>query len=94
MNCSLIIEESLREQWDRRQPLYIAFLDTKSAFDVVNHGSLMRKLYHMGVEGAPWLLIRSLHEGSESESARNSIHLKKSIAWSACGNGKKKKDAQ
>ena len=64
MNCSLIIEESLRGQRDRRQPLYIAFLDAKSAFDVVNHDSLMRKLYHMGVEGVPWLLIRSLHEGS------------------------------
>ena len=64
MNCSLIIEESLREQRDRRQLLYIAFLDAKSAFAVVNHDSLMRKLYHKGVEGAPWLLIRSLHEGS------------------------------
>ena len=64
MNWSLIIEESLCEQRDRRQPLYIAFLDAKSAFDVVNHDILMRKLYHMGVEGTPWLLIRSLHEGS------------------------------
>ena len=36
MNCSLIIEESLLEQGDRRQPLYIAFLDAKSAFDVVS----------------------------------------------------------
>ena len=64
MNCSLIIEESLHEQRDTHQPLYIAFLDGKSAFDVVNRDILMRKLYHMGVEGAPWLLIRSLHEGS------------------------------
>ena len=64
MNCSLIIEESLHEQRDRCQPLYIAFLDAKSAFDVVNYDILMRKRYHMGVEGAPWLLIRSLHEGS------------------------------
>ena len=64
MNCSLIIEESLREQRDRHQPLYITFLDAKAAFDVVCHDSLLRKLYHMGVEGAPWLLIRSLHEGS------------------------------
>ena len=28
---------------------------------------------------------------SESESARYSIHLKKSITWSACGNGQKTK---
>ena len=36
MNCSLILEEAIREQRDRRQPLYIAFLDAKSALDVVN----------------------------------------------------------
>ena len=29
--------------------------------------------------------------GFFSESARYSIHLKKSITWSACGNGRKKK---
>ena len=29
---------------------------------------------------------------SESESARYSIHLIKSITWSACGNGQKKKE--
>ena len=28
---------------------------------------------------------------SESESARYSIHLRKSITWSACGNGQKEK---
>ena len=31
---------------------------------------------------------------SESESARYSIHLKKSITWSARGNGQKIKDEQ
>ena len=66
MDCSLIIEESLRKQRDRRQPLYLAFLDVKSAFDVVIYDSRMRKLYHMEVEGAPWLPIRSLHEGSST----------------------------
>ena len=33
---------------------------SKAVFDAVCHDSLLRKLYHMGVEGAPWLLIRSL----------------------------------
>ena len=31
-------------------------------------------------------------ELDNSESARYSIHLKKSITWSACGNGRKKKE--
>ena len=35
MNCSLILEEVIREIKDLKQPLYIAFLDVKAAFDVV-----------------------------------------------------------
>ena len=34
MNDSLILEEVIREHKDKRLPLYIAFLDAKSAFDV------------------------------------------------------------
>lgn len=66
MNGSLILEEVIREHKDKRLPLYVAFLDAKSAFDVVSHNSLMRKLYHIGVEGVNWSLIHSLHEGAES----------------------------
>ena len=51
MNCSLIVEETIREYKDLRKPVYIAFLDAKSAFDVVSHDSLLRKLFHAGVEG-------------------------------------------
>ena len=43
MNCSLILEEAIREQRDKHKPLYIAFLDSKSEFDVVNHDSLLKK---------------------------------------------------
>ena len=66
MNDSLILEEVIREHKDKRLPLYIAFLDAKSAFDVVCHNSLMRKLFHIGVDGVDWSLIHSLHEGAES----------------------------
>ena len=44
-----------------RMPIYIAFLDAKSAFDVVSHYSLLRKRFHVGVEGVSWSLIHSLH---------------------------------
>ena len=39
-------------------------MDVKSAFDVVVHENLMRKLYHNGVGGLNWLLINSLHQES------------------------------
>ena len=66
MNCSLIVEETIREYKDLRKPVYIAFLDAKSAFDVVSHDSLLRKLFHAGVEGVSWSLIHSLHAEAES----------------------------
>ena len=66
MNCSLIIEEVIRESKDFKQPLYIAFLGVKAAFGVVSHKSLLRKLFHIGVEGKEWSLIHSLLKGNES----------------------------
>ena len=66
MYCSLILEEVIRESEDRRQPLYIAFIDVKAAFDVVSHDSLLRKLFHIGVDSKEWSLIHSLHGGAES----------------------------
>ena len=66
MNCSLILEEVIREHKDKLLPLYIAFLDAKSAFDVVSHNSLMRKLFHLGLEGVEWSHVHSLHDGAES----------------------------
>ena len=39
-------------------------MDVKSAFGVVVHENLMRKLYHNGVCGRNWLLINSLHQES------------------------------
>ena len=66
MNCSLIMEEVVRDRKDRGQPVFAAFLDVKSAFDVVPHDSLLRRLYHAGVEGRTWSLIHSLHSQAQS----------------------------
>ena len=43
------------------------------------------------VQSAKYLSL-TITDESESESARYSIHLIKSITWSACGNGQKKKE--
>ena len=66
MNCSLIMEEVVRDRKDRGRPVYAVFLDVKSAFDVVPHDSLLRRLYHTGVEGWTWSLIHSLHSEAVS----------------------------
>lgn len=60
MNCSLILEKYIRESKELRRDSYIAYLDAKSAFDVVDHASLMRRIYYIGVDGVLWNLIYSL----------------------------------
>ncbi|VDI37252.1 Hypothetical predicted protein [Mytilus galloprovincialis] len=50
----------LNTQKSSRYLRHHALLDAKSAFDVVNHNSLYRKLFLSGVGGTLWLLIRQL----------------------------------
>ena len=66
MDTALILEEYIRDRKDAKVPAYIAFLDAKSAFDVVSHQSLMCKLFHIGIEGNLWTLISSLHQDAKS----------------------------
>ena len=62
INCSLIPEEYIRNNKDLKEPTYIAFLDAKSAFD----NSLLRKVYHLVIEGAQWNWITSLHTNAQT----------------------------
>ena len=64
MNCALLMEEFYRNNKDLHKPTYVAFMDAKSAFDVVVHSNFMRKLYNTGIEPKEWMLINSLHQDS------------------------------
>ena len=66
MNGALLVEEYLRECKDQKKTAYVAFLDVKSAFDVVSHSSLLRKLYNIGIDGQCWNFIYQLHQGGKS----------------------------
>jgi hypothetical protein len=61
INSSFILEESRREALDLEQLFIIISLDAKSAFGVVVHQSIMRRLYNLGVQDKHWTLINSLH---------------------------------
>ena len=65
-NCVLLVEEFYRNNKDLKKPTYVAFMDVKSAFDVVVHPNLMRKLYNSGIDGLNWLMINSLHHNSQT----------------------------
>jgi hypothetical protein len=40
-----LLQEAIREVKHKKQPLYVAFLDAKTAFDVVSLSRLARKLF-------------------------------------------------
>ena len=61
LNAAFILEEARREALDIGKLLTIILLDAKSAFDVVVHKNLLKKLYHLGIQDKHWTLIKSLH---------------------------------
>ncbi len=66
LNCALIVDEFIRNSKDKKKTAYVAMLDAKSAFDVVSHPHLMRKLYNIGVQDQLWTIIDDLHDGAKS----------------------------
>ena len=66
MNSALSVEESYRECKDNGLEMKLVLLDAKSAFDVVRHNNLMRRVYHAGIQDKHWMLIQSLHNGATS----------------------------
>ena len=66
LHAALIVEEVTRDTRDKGLTCDLIFLDAKSAFDVVNHEHLLRRLYHLGVADLHWKLIESLHSDSSS----------------------------
>ena len=46
----LMVNEAIAEAADNKQPLYAITLDARKAFDVVDHSSLIRKLYFNGTD--------------------------------------------
>lgn len=64
--CELLVEEFERENKDLKRPTYIAMLDAKSAFDVVVHANLIRRLHQYEFSKQSILLINSLYENAVS----------------------------
>ncbi|MEW8547951.1 MAG: reverse transcriptase family protein, partial [Candidatus Thiodiazotropha sp.] len=66
LNAAVILTECVLEAGSNRQELFLTTLDTQKAFDVVDHSSLLRRLYLDGVHGDDWLLIRDLYSDCSS----------------------------
>lgn len=66
MNAALPVEEIYRESKDNNQEYELVLLDAKSAFDVVIHSHLMRRLYHAGIDDKQWNIIKCMHTNASS----------------------------
>ena len=61
--ATLLVTEAIAEAKASRTPLYIATLDARKAFDVVNHQVLKTKLYNSPNCGRLWNMIDDLYTG-------------------------------
>lgn len=71
LNCALIMEEFLNHCKDLKKTAYIVMLDGKSAFDVVVHSNMMRKLFNIGIDDSLWSLINDIHTNTNSRVKLN-----------------------
>ena len=66
LNAAVILTECILESKNNNQGLLFTTLDTQKAFDVVDHNSLLRRLYLDGIQGDDWLLIRDMYTDCSS----------------------------
>jgi hypothetical protein len=62
IQTSLLVREIVEHNRERKSDVYIAFLDTRKAFDCVWIDGLFHKLYKMGLNGKLWRLLRSWYQ--------------------------------
>ena len=66
INAAVILSECILESSSNKQDLWLTTLDTQKAFDVVDHHSLLRRLYLDGIHGDDWLLVKDLYTDCSS----------------------------
>ena len=66
MFAALIITEIMADAKDTKEPLFLTFLDTSKAFDVVHHKGMLNALHEQGVQGSLWKLFDSMYTGIKS----------------------------
>ena len=66
INAAVILLECVLESSNNKPDLWLTTLDTQKAFDVADHGSLLRRLYLDGIHGDDWLLIKDMYTDCSS----------------------------
>ena len=65
---ALIVSEARAEvKMNSCAPLFLVTLDSRKAFDVVNHIIMLHKLYEAGIHPAIWTITKDLYKGLSSK---------------------------
>jgi hypothetical protein len=67
LSAALLVSELINDAHDDKKDLFIASLDARKAFDVVNHSSLLRRLHLLDIQPEIWAVIKHLYEGAECQ---------------------------
>ena len=58
-----MLQETIAHHRERQNNVYVVMLDVAKAFDSVWTEGLFYKLFHIGLEGRLWRLLRNRYEG-------------------------------
>ena len=67
--ATLCITESIAHAKYNKLPLYIATIDGKTAFDIVQHNQMKLKLFYHGITGSLWIALDDIYS-NQSETTR------------------------
>jgi hypothetical protein len=65
--------KTITDSMDRRENIYAVFMDMSRAFDYVNHGLLLHKLYHHVIRGVALNLFESYLKNRKQKTFIQSI---------------------
>ena len=66
-NAAVLLTELLMDAKDTKQAIYVSYMDTSKAFDMVHHEGLLCALSKQGVHGPLWNLYNSAYSNIRSE---------------------------
>lgn len=61
LNAAFIVSETEQYYQETSQELVLVTLDAQKAFDKIHHEILFNKVYHDGITGNMWLLLRNMY---------------------------------
>ena len=67
--ATLCITEAIAHAKYNKLPLYIATIDGRTAFDIVQHNQMKMKLFYHGITGSLWIALDDIYS-NQSETTR------------------------